>query len=115
VTVQVQFGGGHLVELGDHPGPVQLDQGPDQRAEPEEFIARTGQQPDGGPTGTVAAQPRGREGLSRSPAELVQEREDGVGGPDRLQPGQGLLRDSDLDLIQHRLVGPGQPLASQVP
>jgi hypothetical protein len=107
VAVQVQFGGGYLVELRDHPGPVQLDQGPDERPEPEQFIASAGQQPDGRAPGASAAQPRHGEGLPRPPAELVQEREDGVGGPDRLQPGQGLLGDGDLDLIQHRVIGPG--------
>ena len=110
MTVQVQFGRGHPVDLRDHPGPVQLDQRADQRPEPDEFIARSGKQPDGGPAGTMAAQPRQREGLPWSPAEFVDEREDGIGGTDRLQPRKGLLRDGDLDLIQHRLVGPGQPL-----
>ena len=115
MTVQVQFDGGHLVDLRDHPGPVQLDQGPDQRPQPQEFIAGAGKQPDGRAPRAVAVQPCQREGLSRSPAEFIQEREDDVTGADRLQPGQRLLRDRDLDLIQHRLIGPGQPLASQVP
>lgn len=115
VTVQVQFGSGHPVELRDHPGPMQLDQRADQRPEPDEFIARAGKQPDGGPAGTVAAQPGQRDGLPWSPAEFVDEREDGIGGPDRLQPRKGLVCDGDLDLIQHRRVVIGQPLAGRVP
>jgi hypothetical protein len=35
--------------------------------------------------------------------------------PTHLQPGQGLLGDGHLDLIQHRLIRPGQPQASEVP
>lgn len=31
VTMQVPLGGGHIVDLRDHPGPVQLDQGTYQR------------------------------------------------------------------------------------
>ena len=115
VTVQAQLGGGHLVDLGDHPGPVQLDQGADEWPEPDELIAGAGQQPDRRAPGTMAAQPRNRKRLPRPPAEFVDEREDGISGPDRLQPRQGLLCDGDLDLIQHHLIGPGQPLAGQVP
>ena len=66
MTVQVQFGRGHPVDLRDHPGPVQLDQRADQRPEPDEFIARPGKQPDGEPTGTVAAS-RASEKDSRGP------------------------------------------------
>ena len=113
--MQVQCGGGHLVDLGDHPGPVQLNQGADQGPEPDEFIAGAGKQPDRGAPGAVAAQPRQGHGLPRSPAELVQQGKDGIDGPDCLQPGQGLFRDGDLDLVQHRFVGPGQPLVGQVP
>jgi hypothetical protein len=59
VTVQVQFGAGHAVDLGDHPGPVHLDQGTDQRAEPQQLITRAGQQVDGRAAGPVTAQPGG--------------------------------------------------------
>jgi hypothetical protein len=51
VPVQVQLIFGHVVDLGDHPGPVELDQGADQWAEPQQLIARAGQQIDGGPRG----------------------------------------------------------------
>jgi hypothetical protein len=52
---------------------------------------------------------------SADPAEFVEERGKGVAGADRLQPGQGLLCDADLDLIQHSLICLGQSLASQAP
>ena len=113
--MQVQLISGHAVDLGDHPGPVQFEQGADQRAEPQELIARARQQVDGGAARPVAAQPGSRERFPRSPAGLVQERERGLGGSDRLQPGKGLLGDGDLDLVEHRLVGGGQPRPGQVP
>jgi hypothetical protein len=88
---------------------VQFHQGADQRAEPQEIITRTGQQADGRAAGSGAAQPDRGERLPRSPAELVQEREHGIGGSDCLQPGKRRPGDGDLNLVQHRLILPGRP------
>lgn len=64
--MQVQLSAGPAVDLGDHHGPVHLDQGADQRAEPQQFITGTGQQVDDGAAGPVTAQPGG-ENDSRDP------------------------------------------------
>ncbi len=40
VTVQIQLSLGDAVDLGDHPRPVHLDQGTDERTKPDQFIAR---------------------------------------------------------------------------
>ena len=89
--------------------------GTDHRAEPQQLITRAWQQFDGRAAGPMTAQPGGRERLPGSPAKLVQEREHGLGGPVRLQPGERLPGDGDLDLVQHLLIAAGQPQPGQMP
>jgi hypothetical protein len=58
VTVEIQLGLRHPVEIRDHSRPVDLDQGTDQGAKPDQFVASARAQPDRGTLGTVTPQAR---------------------------------------------------------
>ena len=53
---------------------MDLDRGTDQRAEPDQFVAGAGTQPDDGTLRSVTAQARWGEGLARAPVEVIDER-----------------------------------------
>ena len=56
VAVKVLLFGGDFVDRRDHPGPVQLDQRPDQWGQPHELVADARAQPYREPGGIIAVQ-----------------------------------------------------------
>jgi hypothetical protein len=106
-----------VVDRGDHAHPVQLDQGPHQRCQPQQLVARFRAEPHHATAGSVQRRQRDR----RPPVDVVEERPmlraDHLEQPDRIAGERALhLVDAAVELLG--MVGlerPERPVAVRRP